>query len=272
MRLIAADRLFEIVDLEREATENKVTLKPEMVGDIRFRDVSFRYGSRVTVFDKLTLTIPKSKITAIVGESGSGKSTLLSLLQNLYPLREGTIHIGDYDIKHLSNDSLRKVVGVVPQKIDLFAGTIIENIALGEFEPDMKKVVYYCNMLGIIDFIEKLPNGFQTQLGENGTNLSGGQRQRLAIARALYLEPQILILDEATSALDSISEQFVQKTIRHLAQNGLTVILIAHRLSTVRNADKIITLENGKVIEEGTHHELLLNHGIYNKLWQHQTA
>jgi ATP-binding cassette subfamily B protein len=270
--LIAADRLFEIVDLEREATENKVTLKPEMIGDIRFRDVSFRYGSRVTVFDKLTLTIPKSKITAIVGESGSGKSTLLSLLQNLYPLREGTIHIGDYDIKHLSNDSLRKVVGVVPQKVDLFAGTIIENIALGEFEPDMQKVIGYCNMLGIIEFIEKLPNGFQTQLGENGTNLSGGQRQRLAIARALYLEPQILILDEATSALDSISEQFVQKTIRYLAQNGLTVILIAHRLSTVKNADKIITLEDGKVIEEGTHHELLRNHGIYNKLWQHQTA
>jgi ATP-binding cassette, subfamily C, bacteriocin exporter len=270
--LIAADRLFEIVDLERETTENKVTLTPQMLGDIRFRDVSFRYGSRVMVFDKLTLTILKSKITAIVGESGSGKSTLLSLLQNLYPLREGTIHIGDYDIKHLSNDSLRKVVGVVPQKVDLFAGTIIENIALGEFEPDMQKVIGYCNMLGIIEFIEKLPNGFQTQLGENGTNLSGGQRQRLAIARALYLEPQILILDEATSALDSISEQFVQKTIRHLAQNGLTVILIAHRLSTVKNADKIITLEDGKVIEEGTHHELLLNHGIYNKLWQHQTA
>lgn len=270
--LIAADRLFEIVDLEREATDNKVALKPEMIGDIRFKDVSFRYGSRVMVFDKLTLTIPKSKITAIVGESGSGKSTLLSLLQNLYPLREGTIHIGDYDIKHLSNDSLRKVVGVVPQKVDLFAGTIIENIALGEFEPDMKKVIGYCNMLGIIDFIEKLPNGFQTQLGENGANLSGGQRQRLAIARALYSEPKILILDEATSALDSISEQFVQKTIRLLAQNDVTVILIAHRLSTIKNADKIIALEDGKVIEEGSHYELLTNQQVYNKLWQSQMA
>ena len=268
--LIAADRLFEIVDLEREATNNKAVLRPEMVGDIRFKDVSFRYGSRVTVFEKLNLTILKGQITAIVGESGSGKSTLLSLLQNLYPLREGNIFIGDYDIKHLSNDSLRRVVGVVPQKVDLFAGTIIENIGLGEFEPDIKKIIFYCNQLGISDFIEKLPNGFQTQLGENGLNLSGGQRQRLAIARALYLEPKILIFDEATAALDSISEQYVQTTIQQLANAGVTIILIAHRLSTVKNADKIVALENGKVIEEGTHQQLLANRGVYQKLWKQQ--
>ena len=268
--LIAADRLFEIMDLEREATENKAILTPDMVNNIRFKDVSFRYGSRITVFDKLNLTIPKGKITGIVGESGSGKSTLLSLLQNLYPLREGNIYIGDYDIKHLENSSLRQVVSVVPQQVDLFAGTVIENIAVGEFEPDIKKIAYYCNLLGIIEFIEKLPNGFETMLGERGANLSGGQRQRLAIARALYRNPQVLILDEATSALDAISEKYVQNTLQLLRENGITIILIAHRLSTIKNADKIVALENGKVVEEGTHQQLLANGGIYQQLWHQQ--
>jgi len=268
--LIAADRLFEIMDLEREATENKVLLTPDMAGDIRFKEVSFRYGSRVTVFDKLSLTIPKGKITAVVGESGSGKSTLLSLLQNLYPLKEGNIYIGNYDIKHLENASLRQLVSVVPQQIDLFAGTVIENIAMGEFEPDMKKIMFYCQLLGITDFIEKLPNGFQTMLGERGANLSGGQRQRLAIARALYREPQVLILDEATSALDSISEQFVQKTLQLLRREGITIVLIAHRLSTIKNADKIMVLQEGRLVEEGTHQQLVVAQGMYQRLWKQQ--
>lgn len=275
--LIAADRLFEIMDLERETTENKLALTVNMLqnaqsAEIRFKEVSFRYGSRVTIFDKLNLRIPLGKITAVVGESGSGKSTLLSLLQNLYPLQEGNIYIGDYDIKYLDNASLRQLVSVVPQQIDLFAGTVIENIAMGEFEPDMKKLVFYCNLLGITDFIEKLPNGFQTMLGERGANLSGGQRQRLAIARALYRNPQILILDEATSALDSISEQFVQHTIQLLRQEGITVILIAHRMSTIKNADKIIVLQEGKLIEEGTHQELLNIAGHYKLLWEQQNG
>ncbi|MBU1822702.1 MAG: peptidase domain-containing ABC transporter, partial [Bacteroidetes bacterium] len=270
--LIASDRLFEIIDLEREATENKIMLTPEMVGDIRFKDVSFRYGSRVTVFENLTLTIPQGKITAVVGESGSGKSTLLSLLQNLYPIQQGTIYLGDHDIQHLENASLRQLVSVVPQQIDLFAGSVIDNIALGEFEPDMKKIVRICTILGMIEFIEKLPNGFLSQLGERGANLSGGQRQRLAIARALYREPRVLILDEATASLDSISEQFVQNTIHAARKEGVTVILIAHRMSTVKNADKIIVLHEGRVIEEGTHYELLHKANRYQELWKKQEA
>ncbi|RRB04562.1 peptidase domain-containing ABC transporter [Larkinella rosea] len=269
--LIAADRLFEIMDLEHETSDNTVVLKPEMIGAVSFRNVSFRYGSRVTVFDDLTLTIQAGKITAIVGESGSGKSTLLSLLQGLYPLQKGSIHIGNFDIKHIQTASLRQVVSVVPQKIDLFAGNVIDNIALGEPEPNMQHILSICQQLGISDFIEKLPNGFHTYLGENGAMLSGGQKQRIAIARALYRNPEILIFDEATSALDSVSEQYVQQTIHNLRDAGKTIIIIAHRLSTVRQADRILVLENGKLIEEGTHFELLRDGKTYHHFWQQQT-
>lgn len=268
--LIAADRLFEILDLERETTENKIDLTPEMIGNITFQDVSFRYGTRVQVFENLNLTIPKGQITAVVGESGSGKSTLLSLLQNIYPLQKGSIHIGNFDIKHISNHTIRQLVSVVPQKIDLFAGNVIENIAVGEYEPDMQRIVGICQMLGISDFIEKLPNGFHTYLGENGASLSGGQKQRIAIARAIYRKPEIIILDEATSSLDSLSERAVQATIQRLREAGKTVIIIAHRLSTVMNADKIVVIEEGKVVEEGNHYQLLEKHKAYYKLWASQ--
>lgn len=268
--LIAADRLFEIMDLEREEVENKVKLTPDMVGDVKFKNVAFRYGTRVTIFEDLNLNIPKGKITAVVGESGSGKSTLMSLLQNMYKLQSGLITIGNFDIKYISNDTLRQQVSVVPQQIDLFAGSVIENIALGDYEPDMKRILEISEHLGITEFVEKLPNGFNTYVGENGANLSGGQKQRLAIARALYRDPQILILDEATSALDSISEQYVQRTIRALRAEEKTIIIIAHRLSTIKNADKIVVLDNGKVVEEGQHDDLLKLETAYNRLWTQQ--
>jgi ATP-binding cassette subfamily B protein len=268
--LIAADRLFEIMDLEREEVENKIELTREMISDIHFRQVAFRYGSRASVFENLDLTIPRGKVTAIVGESGSGKTTLMSLLQNLYPLSAGHISIGGYDIKHISNRSLRSLVSVVPQKIDLFAGNVIENIAVGSFNPDMEKILHICESLGIAQFLEKMPNGFNTYLGENGVSLSGGQKQRIAIARALYKDPEILILDEATSSLDSLSEQYVQSAIGNLQKIKKTVILIAHRLSTVMHADIIIVLDQGKVVEEGTHEELLLKGNFYYKFWEQQ--
>ncbi len=268
--LIAADRLFEIMDLERESTEDKTPLTEDMLGDITFKDVHFRYGTRVTVFEGLNLTIPKGKITAVVGESGSGKTTLLSLLQNIYPLQSGSILIGDFDLKYLTNDSVRRMVSVVPQKVDLFAGTVIENIAVGEYEPDMKKIFYICSELGILEFIEGLPNGFHSELGENGSTLSGGQRQRLAIARAIYKDPDILIMDEATSALDSFSEHKIQEAIATLREKGKTIILIAHRLSTVMNADKIIVMHDGKIVEEGHHDELLALGNEYLHMWEQQ--
>jgi ATP-binding cassette subfamily B protein len=268
--LIAADRLFEIMDLEREEVENKIELTRDMVADIHFRGVAFRYGFRASVFESLDLILPQGKVTAIVGESGSGKTTLMSLLQHLYPLSGGHISIGRYDIKHISNGSLRALVSVVPQKIDLFAGNVIENIAVGNFNPDMERILHICESLGITYFVEKLPNGFNTYLGENGVSLSGGQKQRIAIARALYKDPEILILDEATSSLDSLSEQYVQSAIGNLQKSKKTVILIAHRLSTVMHADRIIVLDQGKVVEEGTHNELLLRGNHYHRLWEQQ--
>lgn len=266
--LIAADRLFEIIDLETESSnENKVELTPELIGDIRFNNVHFRYGTRVTVFEGLNLILQKNKTTAIVGESGSGKSTLLSLLQNLYPLKEGNITIGGIDIQYISNRSLRQMVSVVPQQIDLFAGTIIENIAIGDFEPDVQKILQLAQLTGVNEFVEKLPAAYNTILNENGVNLSGGQRQRLAIARALYRNPEILILDEATSSLDPASEQKVQQTLEWFKQQGKTIIIIAHRLSTIKKADTIIVLKDGKVLEQGTHEQLLQTKNLYSSYW-----
>jgi ATP-binding cassette, subfamily C, bacteriocin exporter len=267
---IAADRLFEIMDLEREKNENKLRLTASELGDLNFKNVQFRYGSRVTVFDGLNLTIPKGTVCAVVGESGSGKSTLISILQNLYPIQSGSVLFGQYDLRHIETESIRKLVAVVPQKIDLFSGTVTENIAVGDYEPDMKSIIEICSELGILEFIENLPAGFGTQVGENGATLSGGQRQRLAIARALYRNPEILILDEATSSLDSCSEQYVQRAVEILRKKGKTVIIIAHRLSTVFKADKIVVLSDGYVVEEGLHGELLLNRKTYYKLWREQ--
>lgn len=268
--LIAADRLFEIIDLEIESSDlNKVELTTELIDDIHFNNVHFRYGTRAMVFEGLNLTIKKGSSTGIIGESGSGKSTLLSLLQNLYPLKEGNITIGGLDLQHISNKSLRKAVSVVPQQIDLFAGTVIENIAIGDYEPDMQKMLELSKLLGISDFIEQLPSGYNSLLGEQGVNLSGGQRQRIAIARALCRNPEILILDEATSNLDQLSESKVQATLEWFKSQGKTVILIAHRLNTIKNCNEILVLKEGKLVEQGTHNTLSNNiESYYYSFWK----
>lgn len=269
--LIAADRLFQIMDLEREGDEaQKIRLEAEMTGDIRFDHVAFRYGSRKQVFNDLSLTFKKGQTTAIIGESGSGKTTLISLIQQLYPLQGGSISIGNFALTQVSNESLRRIVGVVPQHIELFAGTIMENIALGEFEPDMKRIIELSEQLGIREFVEKLPQSYLTPIGEHGTSLSGGERQRIAIARALYRNPEILIFDEATSSLDSVSEKYVKNTLDNLAREGKTILVIAHRLSTVKNADSIVVLKEGELVESGNHQELVNLNGEYAKLWNEQ--
>lgn len=268
--LIAADRLFEIMDLERESTENKVDLKRENTGDIKFENIGFAYGTRKEVFKDFTFVIPKGKLTAIIGESGSGKTTLASLIQKLYPLNSGKITINNMDISHFSYESLRSLVSSVPQQLNLFTGNIIDNIAVGEIQPDMERIVQIIQQLGLIHFIEKLPEGLNTQIGENGTLLSGDEKQRIAIARALYKNPEILIFDEATSSLDSDSELYVKKVIQELRLHNKTILIIAHRLSTVIDADKIAILENGVLIEEGTHTTLYKEGSRYYEMWQKQ--
>jgi ATP-binding cassette subfamily B protein len=205
-------------------------------------------------------------MTGIVGESGSGKSTLMSILQNIYPVQDGHVYIGDYEMKYITNSSLRHIIGVVPQKIDLFAADVCTNISIGDNKPDMKKILGICAMLGITQFIDDLPNGFQTQLGENGAILSGGQKQRIAIARALYRDPEVLILDEASSSLDPVSQRYVQNAIEFLLSEKKTVIVISHRLSSIQSAGKIIVLKGGRVVEEGKHAELIASQGEYYKL------
>ena len=269
--LIASDRLFEIMDLEQEEVTDKIELTAEQIGNINFENVTFSYGSRREVFKDFSCVIEKGKTTAIVGESGSGKTTLATLIQNLYPVNSGKITIGGYEVQYLSHYSLRTLIGVVPQQIDLFSGNVIENIAFGEDFPDMQRVIDLTKQLGILSFIEQLPNGFQTHLGENGSQLSGGQRQRIAIARALYKNPEILILDEATSSLDTDSEQVIQATLNELKRTGKTLIVIAHRLSTIAHSDTILVLRNGQLIEQGTHQELLARETTYKAMWEKQS-
>ena len=268
--LIAADRLFEIMDLDQESEENLPDLERTDTGDIEFNQVNFSYGSRTDVFNQFSFLLKKGEITAVVGESGSGKTTLVALIQKLYPLNGGTIKIGEYNLAHISTESLRKLVGVVPQQLDLFTGTILENIAVGEFNPDVSRVMKICQSLGMQPFLEKLPAGLNSWLGENGTTLSGGEKQRIAIARALYKEPEILLFDEATASLDNESEQFVQDTIRQLRNNGKTILIIAHRLSTVVQADRIAVMEKGNIVEQGNHYALWNMRAKYFGMWQKQ--
>jgi ATP-binding cassette subfamily B protein len=261
---------YFVIDLDQETEENKIEIPREKTGNIEFQRVSFSYGTRTEVFDHFSFRIRKGEVTAVVGESGSGKTTLVALIQKLYPLTGGNIYLGDYNLEHVSADSLRKLVGVVPQRLDLFSGTLLENIAVGEFSPDLARILEICHSLGMQNFIEKLPAGFNSRVGENGTTLSGGEKQRIAIARALYRDPEIMLFDEATSSLDNESEHFVQETIRELRNRGKTILIIAHRLSTVVHADHIAVLEKGIIAEEGTHLSLWQQKGRYYRMWQKQ--
>ncbi|MCI0922098.1 peptidase domain-containing ABC transporter [Sphingobacterium rhinopitheci] len=269
--LIAADRLFEIMDLEREENKEKTDIISDQIGDITFENIHFSYGSRVKVFANFSCRFEKGKMTAIVGESGSGKTTLGLLLQSLYPVQSGKISIGNYDIKYISNHSLRERIAVVPQQIELFSSNIIENIAIGDQTPNFQQVIDIIKELDMVNFIEKLPSGLETYIGENGTMLSGGQRQRIAIARALYRNPDILILDEATSALDSETELVTQRAFDKLRATGKTLLVIAHRLSTISSSDHIIVMKDGQIVEQGTHNYLLSIESVYKEMWKKQS-
>ena len=254
--LIATDRLYEIIDLECEKDTGTAELLPEQVGDIRIVDLTFRHKGRLPVLSNFNLTIPQGKITALVGESGCGKSTLLTLIQRLYLPESGRILIGDMDIQYLRLSNLRKLVAVVPQQTFLLSGSVLENIAPGEPNLDMARVIQICRKVGMLDFIESLPNGFQTILSENGTNLSGGQRQRLAIIRAIYLDSLIILLDEPTSALDSASIIILHDLLYELRSTGKTIVLCSHQQSSINIADCTIVFTNGKYMQTFQHEHL----------------
>jgi len=265
--IAAADRLGEILDLEPEKkdSENKKVRPASLLGDIEFKDISFRYGTRQFVLQDITLTAKQGEKIAFVGESGSGKTTLAKLLLNLYQAEQGEILINSLNIKDIQIDMLREKIAYVPQETFLFSGTIMENLKLGLHNITTEDVIDAAKMAQAHDFINDLPLRYETWLEENGSNLSGGQRQRLAITRAVLKKPDILILDEATSNLDSITERAIEKTINEYSK-GITSFIIAHRLSTIKRCDKIFVIDKGRIVEAGNHKELLDKQGYYHKL------
>jgi subfamily B ATP-binding cassette protein MsbA len=240
-------------------------------GRIEIRNVSFQYpGDRVVeILKDISLKVNPGEAIALVGPSGAGKSTLVALIPRFYDVSDGAILIDGKDIRSLRLRDLRGLIGVVPQETTLFGGTIRENIAYGKLEATEEEIEAVARAAHAHEFIKELPDRYETIVGERGIKLSGGQRQRIAIARALLKDPRILILDEATSSLDSESERLVQEALETL-MTGRTTFVIAHRLSTVRKADRIVVLDRGRVIEEGTHLELLTARGLYKQLYEIQ--
>ncbi|MBN1542364.1 ABC transporter ATP-binding protein [candidate division KSB1 bacterium] len=268
--LAAGERIFQVIDLKPEIRdpENPVHL-PGFNREIVFDGVSFAYNKRDFVLSDISITLEKGHILALVGPSGAGKSTFVDLIPRFYDPQKGTISIDEVDIRQFEIASLRNLMGIVTQETILFNDTVFRNIAYGLDDRSEAEVVAAAKVANAHDFIRQLPQGYHTNIGERGIELSGGQRQRLAIARAVLKNPPILILDEATSALDTESELLVQQAIERLMQNR-TSIVIAHRLSTILNADRILVLDGGKISQVGTHHELVRQPGLYQKLYQMQ--
>jgi ATP-binding cassette subfamily B protein len=267
---VAADRLGEILDLEvEEQHEDRKVKLVKLTGEIEFQKINFRYGTRELVLDDVNLKIKPGEKLALVGGSGSGKTTLVKLLLKYYLPEKGEIIVDGYNIQDISSGSIRERIGYVPQEIFLFSGTIRENIAFGNSGASIEAIIDAAKQAQAHEFINELPLRYETLVGERGSTLSGGQRQRIGIARAILKKPDLLILDEATSNLDSITERAFHETIQSISQN-LTTVIIAHRLSTIRRCDKIVVMEKGKIIESGSHHELLAQRGMYYQLWQDQ--
>lgn len=265
---IAAQRVGEILELEPEnkLTEQTLTID-KIIGNIKFTNVNFAYGSRKPIYQNLNLTINAGQWVGIVGPSGSGKSTLAKLLLKNYSIQSGEILIDENNINQIDTVSLRSLIGYVPQDIFLFSGSIYDNITLHNKNYNISDVIEAAKKAGADSFIQKLPKKYETILGEHGIGLSGGEKQRIALTRALLGKPSLIILDEATSNLDNSSEQDIHNVIKSLNKSNITVILIAHRLSTVINCDNILVLQNGSLVQQGTHKKLIRCPGVYKQLW-----
>ena len=269
---VSADRLFDIMEKEEESEENDdVQAFPDLSGNIKFESVSFVYGTRGKALDNITLEIESGSIVAFVGMSGSGKSTLLKLLMKFYKCSEGKITVGGEDIDCIPTRKYRDRIGYVPQESFLFSGTIKENIAWGISACDERKIEQCAIDSMSAEFIRKFPDKYNTYVGESGSNLSGGERQRLSLARVMMRTPQIFLLDEATASLDGISERAVTNAI--FSHRGKTTsIIVAHRLSAIKDCDKIFVFEKGHLVESGNHDYLMSLEKVYYNLWSAQNG
>jgi ATP-binding cassette subfamily B protein len=270
---VLVNRLNDIFEQEPEQGHDRSRLVPvkTLEGRIRLQNVGFRYGGPESsaILEEVSFDAPPGKMVAIVGRSGSGKTTLVKCLAGLLEPTEGTIFYDGIDLKSLNYRDLRRQIGFVLQENHLFDDTIARNIAFGEDEPDMDRVLWAARVASAHEFVERFPLGYDTRVGESGIALSGGQRQRIAIARALYSRPPVLIFDEATSSLDTESERAIKENLDRLLR-GRTSFVIAHRLSTIRDADFIMVLEKGRLAESGTHDELMDRQGLYYYLVSQQ--
>ncbi|MFA6782020.1 MAG: ABC transporter ATP-binding protein [Sedimentibacter sp.] len=262
-------RFVEIMDKEIEIDDPGAVDIYDVNGEISFKDVSFAYDDNKEVLKDITFDIEEGKTVAFVGPSGGGKTTLCHLIPRFYEIEEGSISIDNIDIRKFTRRSLRKNIGIVQQDVFLFTGTILENIQYGKFEATKEEVYQAAKNANIHDFIMSLPEGYETYVGERGAKLSGGQKQRISIARVFLKNPPILILDEATSALDNATELLIQKALEELSK-GRTTVVVAHRLSTIKNADEIIILTDQGIQEKGEHQELLEKNGFYAELYNSQ--
>ena len=267
--LISMKRVIEIIQTEHGNTQSSKQLTTPISGAIEIHKLSFRYNQDQAVLDDLNISVPAGQTVAIVGPSGAGKSTLVNLILQFYQPSTGDIMIDGISLNDYHTDYFRSQLAYVSQDSVLFKGTILENVRFGNLDASIDAVKQACEEANAWEFINAFPKGLYTKVGDRGTRLSGGQKQRIAIARAILRDPKILILDEATSALDSKSEELVQQALEKIKQNRTTII-IAHRLSTIQSADQIVVLENGNLIQTGTHQELIQSAGLYAKLYQIQ--